>query len=75
MWLSLVNARCFKKLYYGIPNTIVWRVLRKRLHLKDYKLSMIQHIGQWIVCRPSSVYVFIKLATQQHLKYHCEALF
>jgi hypothetical protein len=28
----------------GIPNVIVWRVLRKRLHLKAYKLSVVQHL-------------------------------
>ena len=28
----------------GIPQPTVWRVLRERLHLKPYKLTMIQHI-------------------------------
>ena len=28
----------------GIPQPTVWRVLRKRLHLKPYKLTMVQHI-------------------------------
>ena len=28
----------------GIPNVTVWRVLRKRLHLKAYKLSIVQHL-------------------------------
>jgi hypothetical protein len=28
----------------GIPNVSVWRVLRKRLHLKAYKLSTVQHL-------------------------------
>jgi hypothetical protein len=27
----------------GIPNVTVWRVLRKSLHLKKYKLSIVQH--------------------------------
>jgi hypothetical protein len=31
-----------KELYNGIPNVTVWRVLRKRLHLKAYKLSTVQ---------------------------------
>jgi hypothetical protein len=31
-----------KELYNGIPN-VVWRVLRKRLHLKACKLSIVQH--------------------------------
>jgi hypothetical protein len=30
-----------KELYNGIPNVSVWRVLRKRLYLKEYKLYMI----------------------------------
>jgi hypothetical protein len=28
----------------GIPHVTVWRVLRKRLHLKAYKLSIVQHL-------------------------------
>jgi hypothetical protein len=33
-----------KELYNGIPNVTVWRVLRKRLHLKAYKLSTVQGV-------------------------------
>jgi hypothetical protein len=50
-----------KELYSGIPNITVWRVLRKRLHLKAYKLSIIHR--SWIVCTPISVNVFVLLAT------------
>jgi hypothetical protein len=32
-----------KELYNGIPNVTVWRVLLKHLHLKAYKLSIVQH--------------------------------
>jgi hypothetical protein len=33
--------RVFQKEFYnGIPNVAVWRLLRKRLHLKAYKLSI-----------------------------------
>jgi hypothetical protein len=39
-----------KELYNGIPNAALWRVLRKRLHLKAYKLSPLQHLERWIVC-------------------------
>jgi hypothetical protein len=35
-----------KELYSGVPNVTVWRVLRKRLHLKAYKLSIVQHLDQ-----------------------------
>jgi hypothetical protein len=42
-----------KKLYNGIPNIAVWRVLRKRLHLKVYKLSIVEHLERWIVYTPS----------------------
>jgi hypothetical protein len=39
---STGSVWCFKKeLYNGIPNVTVCRVLRKRLHLKAYKLSML----------------------------------
>jgi hypothetical protein len=31
-----------KELHNGIPNGTVWWVLRKRLHLKVYKLSIVQ---------------------------------
>jgi hypothetical protein len=33
-----------KEIYNGIPNVTVWRVSQKRLHLKAYKLSIIQHL-------------------------------
>jgi hypothetical protein len=33
-----------KKFYNGIPKATVCRVLRKRLHLKAYKLSIVQLI-------------------------------
>jgi hypothetical protein len=28
----------------SLTNVTVWRVLRKRLHLKAYKLSIVQHL-------------------------------
>jgi hypothetical protein len=43
------------ELYNGIPNVTAWRALRKCLHLKVYG---------WIVCTPSTVNVFVTLATQ-----------
>jgi hypothetical protein len=45
-------------------------VLRKGLHLKAYKLPIVQHLERWIVHTPLNVNVFVTLATQQHLKYH-----
>jgi hypothetical protein len=44
-----------KEIYNGIPNVDVWRVLRKRLHLKAYKLSIVQSVELWIVYMPLSV--------------------
>jgi hypothetical protein len=38
-----------KELYNGIPNVSVWRVSRKPLHLKAYKLSIVQGAERWIV--------------------------
>jgi hypothetical protein len=39
---SIGNAGCFKKEFYnGTPNVTLWRMLRKRLHLKAYKLSKV----------------------------------
>jgi hypothetical protein len=37
-----------KELYNGIANVTVWRVLRKRLHLKAYKLSILRGFERWI---------------------------
>jgi hypothetical protein len=49
-WDSYGNASFFQKeLYNGIPNVTLWRVLRKRLHLKAYKLPIVQHLEKWIV--------------------------
>jgi hypothetical protein len=33
-----------KELYDGVPNVVVWRVLRKHLHLKACKLSIVQGV-------------------------------
>jgi hypothetical protein len=33
-----------KELYSGIPNDTMWRVLLKRVHLKAYKLSIVQGV-------------------------------
>jgi hypothetical protein len=69
----------FKKiLYNGIPNIAVWRMLRKRLRLKSYELSIVQHVEhleRWIVCKPLSRNVFVILATQLHLECNCKARF
>jgi hypothetical protein len=40
--------RMFKKeLYNGVPNITVWKLLRKRLYLGTYKLSIVQHSNIW----------------------------
>jgi hypothetical protein len=53
LWLPLVMQMCFKKeLCNFIPDVTVWRVLRKRLNLKAYKLSIVQHFEWWILCTP-----------------------
>jgi hypothetical protein len=36
-----------KELYNDIQNVAVWRVLGKRLHLKAYKLSIVQHLERF----------------------------
>jgi hypothetical protein len=43
-----------KELYTGIP---IATVLRKRLHLKTYKLSIVQGVERWIAFMPLSVNV------------------
>jgi hypothetical protein len=41
----LLNTGCFKKeLCNSIRNVTVWRVLRERLHLKMYEVSIVQHL-------------------------------
>jgi hypothetical protein len=45
------NITMFQKgLSSGNPNVTVWRVLWKWLHLKAYKLSIVQGVERWIVC-------------------------
>jgi hypothetical protein len=39
-----------KEIYNCIQNVTVWPVLRKRLHLKEHKLSIAQHFEGKIVC-------------------------
>jgi hypothetical protein len=68
--------RVFQKdLRSGIPNITLWRVLRKRLHLKAYKLSIAQGVQRRRDCTPLSVNVFVTLSTQYRFEYHCEGLF
>jgi hypothetical protein len=50
------NVACFKKRLNGIPNVTVWRVLRECIHLKAYKLSIVKHLGRWIVYTPLSLF-------------------
>jgi hypothetical protein len=43
--LDNVVHRVFQKEFYrGIPNVTVWRVLRKRSHLREYKLSIVEGV-------------------------------
>jgi hypothetical protein len=35
-----------KELYNGIPNVTVCQVLQKHLHLKVYKVSVVQHLEE-----------------------------
>jgi hypothetical protein len=57
-----------KELCNGIPNVAVWLVLRNRLQLKAYKLSIVQQLEQWIFCTSLSINVFETVATKQHLE-------
>jgi hypothetical protein len=43
----------------------LWRVLRKLFLLEEFNK----------VCAPLSVKVFVTLAIEQHLEYHCKAFF
>jgi hypothetical protein len=52
---GFLKYRMFKKRAIKWNYVSVWRVLRKRLHLKVYKLSIVQHLKQWIVCTPLRV--------------------
>jgi hypothetical protein len=36
-----------KELYNANPNVTVWRVLQKRLHIRAYKLSVVQGVQQF----------------------------
>jgi hypothetical protein len=48
-----------KELYNGIPNVAMWRVIRRRLHLKTYKLSTVQGVPVIEVLRDQTNYVVI----------------
>jgi hypothetical protein len=76
LWIlqSAINTGCFKTSFNGIPNDTVRRLLRKRLHLKAYKLSIVQGVKRGIVCTLLSVNVFITIATWYHLEYYCNTM-
>jgi hypothetical protein len=40
-----------------------------------FLLTFDKHFERWIACTPSSLNVFLTLATQQHLEYHYKAFF
>jgi hypothetical protein len=44
LYSSLIYRVFQLKLYNGFPNVTVWWVLRKRLHLKAYKLFVVQYL-------------------------------
>jgi hypothetical protein len=70
-WMITRLYRVFQKYIYNcIPEATVWGMLRKHLHLKKYKLSIVQGIERWIVYMPLCINSFVTLATQQHLEYH-----
>jgi hypothetical protein len=62
-WLPLVMLVFPKELYNGVPNVTAWLVLRKRLHLKLYKLSVVEGVEWWIVCTTLSINVFVTLTS------------
>jgi hypothetical protein len=41
-----------KELHDGISNVTVWRVSRNCLHLKAYKLSIVQGVEGKVICKP-----------------------
>jgi hypothetical protein len=52
---SLRKSTRRESLDTGIPYVTAWRVLRKRLHLKVYKLSIFQHLtdaDRWFIRNP-----------------------
>jgi hypothetical protein len=53
-----------KELYNDIQNVALWRVLRKRLNLEVYKLSIDEHLERWIVLHAFKYKISITLATQ-----------
>jgi hypothetical protein len=59
----------------GVKTHRVRRILRKRSHLKAYKLPIIQHLQSWIVCTPLSVNFLVTLATEQLLEYPLKLFF
>jgi hypothetical protein len=61
MWLALVIQGVSKNVYNGIPNVTVWRMLRKCLHFKAYKPSIVQDVQRRIVCTPLSINMHIRL--------------
>jgi hypothetical protein len=60
---DLENTGCFKN-NFTVVFQIVWLVLRKRLHLNAYKLSVVQCFEGRTVSTPLSVNVFVTLAAQ-----------
>jgi hypothetical protein len=59
----------------SFPSTSVYSHTHALHSLSTIVQHDVQGVERRIVCTPLSVNVFVTLATQQHLKYHCKALF
>jgi hypothetical protein len=55
----VLEYKVFQKYLYSDVPCAMLRVLRKRLFLKAYKLSIIQGVKRWMGCTPVSVNVFV----------------
>jgi hypothetical protein len=58
------NAGVSNRAVQCIINVTVWRVLRKRLNLEAYKLSIVQHLERRIDCTALNINFFVTLAKQ-----------
>jgi hypothetical protein len=59
--VGIYYTGCLKKERYYVA---LRRMLLKRLHLNEYKLSIVQGVERWIVCTPLIINFFVTLATQ-----------
>jgi hypothetical protein len=72
MWLPLAMQGVSRRALQWYSKCCCVASVTKTFTIEDTSFNILKE--RWTVCTPVSVNVFITLATQQHLQYHCKRI-